>query len=223
MLNKLISQSTNSKGLFITFEGGEGVGKTTQINLLKSYLLNINYKVVCSREPGGTIEGEQVRKLLVSGSSKTWDPMSEALMFNASRRQHINKIIFPSLDKGNIVLCDRFIDSTIVYQGYAGSIDQSILKDLHKKFCYNLYPDMTFFLDLDASLGLKRTRKRSDYKEENRFENFGLDYHNKISKGFNNLANNNKKRMITIDASQSIEQISKNIINFINLKLEKNV
>ena len=223
MLNKLIAQSTKSKGLFITFEGGEGVGKTTQINLLKSYLLNINYKVVCSREPGGTIEGEQVRKLLVSGSSKTWDPMSEALMFNASRRQHINKIIFPSLDKGNIVLCDRFIDSTIVYQGYAGSIEQSILKDLHKKFCYNLYPDLTFFLNLEVSLGLKRTRKRSDYKEENRFENFGLDYHNKISKGFNNLANNNKERIITIDASQSIEQISKNIINFINLKLEKNV
>ena len=223
MLNKLISQSTISKGLFITFEGGEGVGKTTQINLLKSYLLNINYKVVCSREPGGTIEGEQVRKLLVSGSSKTWDPMSEALMFNASRRQHINKIILPSLDKGNIILCDRFIDSTIVYQGYAGSIEQSILKDLHKKFCYNLYPDLTFFLNLDASLGLKRTRKRSDDKEENRFENFGLDYHNKISKGFNNLANNNKERIITIDASQSIEQISKNIINFINLKLEKNV
>jgi len=223
LLNKLISQSTKSKGLFITFEGGEGVGKTTQINLLKSYLLNINYKVVCSREPGGTVEGEQVRKLLVSGSSKTWDPISEALMFNASRRQHINKIIFPSLDKGYIVLCDRFIDSTIVYQGYAGSIEQSILKDLHKKFCYNLYPDLTFFLDLEASLGLKRTRKRSDYKEENRFENFGLDYHNKISKGFNNLANNNKERIITIDASQSIEQISKNIINFINLKLKKNV
>jgi dTMP kinase len=223
LLNKLIFQSTKSKGLFITFEGGEGVGKTTQINLLKSYLLNINYKVVCSREPGGTIEGEQVRKLLVSGSSKTWDPMSEALMFNASRRQHINKIILPSLDKGNIVLCDRFIDSTIVYQGYAGSIEQSILKDLHKKFCYNLYPDLTFFLNIEASLGLKRTRKRSDYKEENRFENFGLDYHNKISKGFNNLAKNNKERIITIDASQSIEQISKNIINFINLKLEKNV
>ena len=223
MLNKLISQSTKSKGLFITFEGGEGVGKTTQINLLKSYLLNINYKVVCSREPGGTIEGEQVRKLLVSGSSKTWDPMSEALMFNASRRQHINKIILPSLDKGNIILCDRFIDSTIVYQGYAGSIEQSILKDLHKKFCYNLYPDLTFFLDLEVSSGLKRTRKRSDYKEENRFENFGLDYHNKISKGFNNLAKNNKKRIITINAGESIEQISKNIINFINLKLEKNV
>ena len=223
MLNKLISQSTKSKGLFITFEGGEGVGKTTQINLLKSYLLNINYKVVCSREPGGTIEGEQVRKLLVSGSSKIWDPMSEALMFNASRREHINKIIFPSLDKGKIVLCDRFIDSTIVYQGYAGSIEQSILKDLHKTFCYTLYPDLTFFLNLDASLGLKRTRKRSDYKQENRFENFGLDYHNKISKGFNNLANNNKERIITIDASGTIENISKKIINFINLKLKINV
>ena len=221
--NKLISQSTKNNGMFITFEGGEGVGKTTQINLLKTYLLNMNFKVICSREPGGTLEGEEVRKLLVKGSLNTWDPLSEVLMFNASRRQHINKIIFPSLHKGNIVLCDRFIDSTIVYQGHASSIKKSILTNLHKKFCYNLYPDLTFFLNLDASLGIKRTRKRSDYKQENRFENFGLDYHNKISKGFNNLANNNKERIISIDASQSIEQISKNIINFINLKLEKNV
>ena len=223
LLNKLMPQSTLSKGLFVTFEGGEGVGKTTQINLLKSYLLNLNYKVVCSREPGGTIEGEKVRKLLVSGSSKKWDTMSEALMFNASRRQHINKIIHPSLNKGNIVLCDRFIDSTIVYQGYAGTIKQSILKHLHKNFCYNLYPDLTFFLNLDASLGLKRTKKRFNGKEENRFEKFGLNYHYKVSKGFNKLAENNKERIMTIDASETIENVSKKIINFINLKLEINV
>ena len=223
LLNKLIPQSTKNKGMFITFEGGEGVGKTTQINLLKTYLLSMNFKVICSREPGGTVEGEKVRKLLVKGSLNTWDPLSEVLMFNASRRQHINKIIFPSLHKGNIVLCDRFIDSTIVYQGHASSIKKSILTNLHKKFCYNLYPDLTFFLDLDPSLGLKRTKKRSNNKDENRFENHGLDYHQKISKGFNNLAKNNKERIQTIDASDTIENISKKIINFINLKLKINV
>ena len=223
LLNKLIPQSTKNNGMFITFEGGEGVGKTTQINLLKTYLLNMNLKVVCTREPGGTPEGEEVRKLLVKGSLNTWDPLSEVLMFNASRRQHINKIIFPSLYKGNIVLCDRFIDSTIVYQGDASSIKKSILTDLHKKFCYNLHPDLTFFLDLEPSLGLKRTKKRSDHKDENRFENYGLVYHQKISRGFNNLAKKNKERIITIDASETIENISKKIINSINLKLKINV
>ena len=223
MLNKLTPQSKKNKGMFVTFEGGEGVGKTTQMNLLKSYLININYNVLCSREPGGTIEGELIRKSLISGDPKTWDPFSEALMFNALRRQHINKIIFPSLYKGNILLCDRFIDSTIVYQGYAGSIENSILIDLHKTFCYNLYPDLTFFLDLKPSLGLKRTKKRSNHEDENRFENFGLDYHLKISEGFNDLANKNKERIITIDANQPIEKVSNDIIAFINLKLKINV
>ena len=99
-------------------------------------------------------------------------------------------------------------------------MEQSILTDLHKNFCYNLYPDLTFFLDLDPLLGLKRAKKRSDCEDENRFENFGLDYHLKISKGFKDLANNNKERIITIDATQSIEKISNNIINVINLKLK---
>ena len=189
MLNSLSSRSIKNKGLFISFEGGEGSGKSTQIDLLKSYLLNINFDVVCSREPGGTTEGELVRKLLVSGSVNTWDPFSEALMFNALRRQHINKIIFPSLLKGNIFICDRFVDSTIVYQGYVGTIKKTILKDLHKKFCYDLYPDLTFFLDIDPKIGLKRIKDRSFDKDENRFEKFGLDYHYKISKGFNELAN----------------------------------
>lgn len=220
MLNRVISSKTKNKSMFITFEGGEGVGKTTQINLLKSYLLNINYNVICSREPGGTVEGEKVRKLLISGPKNTWDPFSEALMFNASRRQHISKIIFPALAQGNIVLCDRFIDSTIVYQGYAGLIKDKTLINLHKKFCYNLYPDLTFFLDLDPALGLKRAKKRPDLKDESRFEDFGLDYHLNISKGFNNLALNNKERIVIIDAGQTIHKISKDINHIINLKLK---
>ena len=194
MKNNKSYQVKDNKGLFVTFEGGEGSGKSTQIEFLKKYLLNNNYNVISTREPGGTPEGEVLRKTLVSGDSHSWDPLSEALIFNGLRRQHINKIISPSLIDGNIVLCDRFIDSTFVYQGFAGSINQSLLIELHKNFCYDLYPDLTFFLDLDPSLGLKRTKKRSNSKDENRFENHGLDYHQKISKGFNNLAKNNKER-----------------------------
>ena len=160
MKNSSMYRSIKNKGLFITFEGGEGVGKTTQIKLLESYLLNLSYNVVCSREPGGTIEGESIRNLLISGTQRSWDPLSEALMFNASRRHHINNVIHPSLKKGCLLLCDRFIDSTIVYQGYAGSIKQSILTDLHKKFCYNLYPDLTFFR-LKAFIRIKKNKKKN--------------------------------------------------------------
>ena len=113
----LNNYNTYSKeGLFISFEGGEGVGKSTQINLLKSYLLKKKIEVICTREPGGTPEGEWIRKFLVSSNKQSWDPYSELLLFNALRREHINKVITPSLRNGKIVLCDRFVDSTIIYQ-----------------------------------------------------------------------------------------------------------
>ena len=116
-----INQYLNSrKGLFISFEGGEGVGKSTQIDLLKKDLLNKKFNVVSTREPGGTKEAEELRKFLVSGNKKAWDPCSETLIFNAIRREHINKIISPAIKNGAVVLCDRFIDSTIVYQGLVG-------------------------------------------------------------------------------------------------------
>ena len=126
MKNNKSYQVKDNKGLFVTFEGGEGSGKSTQIEFLKKYLLNNDYNVISTREPGGTPEGEVLRKTLVSGDSHSWDPLSEALIFNGLRRQHINKIISPSLIDGNIVLCDRFIDSTFVYQGFAGSINKSL-------------------------------------------------------------------------------------------------
>ena len=124
LLPNRLKGPSKPKGQFITFEGGEGVGKTTQIDLLKSYLLSKDYNVISTREPGGTTEGEIVRKSLVSGVKDTWDPFSEALIFNALRRQHINKVIIPSLNENKIVICDRFIDSTIVYQGFVGSIEK---------------------------------------------------------------------------------------------------
>ena len=204
----------SKKGLFISFEGGEGVGKSTQIELLKTSLTKKNINVLSTREPGGTKEGELIRKFLVSGEISSWDSYSESLLFNALRREHINKIINPSLFKGDIVLCDRFIDSTIVYQGVGGGINQTLLLSLHKNFCYDLYPDITFFLSLDPKLGIDRTLSRNN-KTENRFENMGLSYHQKIQDGFKALSDKNNKRFFEINAELSVEKISNKIYNHV--------
>jgi len=204
----------SKKGLFISFEGGEGVGKSTQIELLKTSLTKKNLNVLSTREPGGTKEGELIRKFLVSGEINSWDSYSESLLFNALRREHINKIINPSLFKGDIVLCDRFIDSTIVYQGVGGGINQTLLLSLHKNFCYDLYPDITFFLSLDPKVGIDRTLSRNN-KIENRFENMGLSYHQKIQDGFKALSDKNNKRFFEINAELSIEKISNQIYDHV--------
>ena len=204
----------SKKGLFISFEGGEGVGKSTQIELLKTSLTKKNINVLSTREPGGTKEGELIRKFLVSGEINSWDSYSESLLFNALRREHINKIINPSLFKGDIVLCDRFIDSTIVYQGVGGAINESLLLSLHKNFCYDLYPDITFFLSLDPKIGLDRTLSRNN-KTENRFENMGLSYHQKIQDGFKALSDKNNKRFFEINAELSVEKISNQIYDHV--------
>ena len=204
----------SKKGLFISFEGGEGVGKSTQIELLKTSLTKKNLNVLSTREPGGTKEGELIRKFLVSGEISSWDSYSESLLFNALRREHINKIINPSLFKGDIVLCDRFIDSTIVYQGVGGAINQTLLLSLHKNFCYDLYPDITFFLSLDPKVGIDRTLSRNN-KTENRFENMGLSYHQKIQDGFKALSDKNNKRFFEINAELSIEKISNQIYDHV--------
>ena len=216
------NKNTNfKKGLFISFEGGEGVGKSTQIDLLKSYLLKKNINVICTREPGGTEEGEVIRKLLVSGDKNSWDPYSELLLFNALRREHINKVINPSLENGKIVLCDRFIDSTIIYQGIASYINEELLLNLHKTFCYDLFPDITFFLSLNPELGLARTKFRN-IKNEDRFEKRGLLYHNKIQNGFRALSKKYNKRLIEINAEQTIEKISEEINQYVTSIIKKN-
>ena len=212
----------SKKGLFISFEGGEGVGKSTQIELLKTSLTKKNINVLSTREPGGTKEGELIRKFLVSGEINSWDSYSESLLFNALRREHINKIINPSLFKGDIVLCDRFIDSTIVYQGVGGGINQTLLLSLHKNFCYDLYPDITFFLSLDPKLGIDRTLSRNN-KTENRFENMGLSYHQKIQDGFKALSDKNNKRFFEINAELSVEKISNQIFDHVISIIKSNV
>ena len=224
-MENLLSNSCynkSKKGLFISFEGGEGVGKSTQIELLKTSLTKKNINVLSTREPGGTKEGELIRKFLVSGEINSWDAYSESLLFNALRREHINKIINPSLFKGDIVLCDRFIDSTIVYQGVGGGINQTLLLSLHKNFCYDLYPDITFFLSLDPKVGIDRTLSRNN-KTENRFENMGLSYHQKIQDGFKALSDKNNKRFFEINAELSVEKNSNQIYDHVISIIKSNV
>ena len=217
-----INQTLNSKkGIFISFEGGEGVGKSTQIDLLKKNLENNQFNVVSTREPGGTKEAEELRKSLLSGDKNAWDPFSESLIFNAIRREHINKIILPAIKDGSVVLCDRFIDSTIVYQGLAGEVCEKDLLELHKKYCYNLYPDITFFLNLSPQKGLKRALKRRN-TTENRFENLGLNYHQKILNGFDVLQKRNPNRIIRINADNTKEFISNEISSFVKKLLNIN-
>ena len=209
------------KGVFISFEGGEGVGKSTQITLLKNDLINKHFQVVSTREPGGTKEAEELRKLLVTGDKKAWDPYSEALIFNAIRREHISKVILPSIEDGSVVLCDRFIDSTIVYQGLVGKVSEKDLLELHRKYCYDLYPDITFFLDLPSQKGLKRALKRQN-KIEIRFENLGIHYHQKILNGFDILQKKNPNRIIRINADNTKKHISNEIKTYVKKLLNIN-
>ena len=209
------------KGVFISFEGGEGVGKSTQITLLKNDLINKHFQVVSTREPGGTKEAEELRKLLVTGDKKAWDPYSEALIFNAIRREHISKVILPSIEDGSVVLCDRFIDSTIVYQGLVGKVSEKDLLELHRKYCYDLYPDITFFLDLPSQKGLKRALKRQN-KIEIRFENLGINYHQKILNGFDILQKKNPNRIIRINADNTKKHISNEIKTYVKKLLNIN-
>ena len=144
------------KGLFICFEGGEGSGKTTQIKLLSKKLSNSNIPFIITREPGGTMIGEEIRKILVSGKIEKLDSFSELLYFTAARRQHITEVIMPALKLGKIVISDRYVFSTMVYQGYVGGVNLNMIKELHQNFCFDLFPDLTILLDVDPNEGLNR-------------------------------------------------------------------
>ena len=209
MINKKVS-----KRFFITFEGGEGTGKSTQAKMLYEYLLSNNIETVLTREPGGCKESEAIRQLLVKGSIDKWDSITEALLHNAARREHIKRVIKPSLLDNKVVICDRFIDSTMAYQGHAQGVDQKFLMNLIKEVTENITPDLTFIFDMDIKESLIRANKR-DNNKKNRYEKFNNDFHEKIRAYFLSLANT-KKRYILINASDTVENIGKIILNNLN-------
>ena len=198
------------KPRFISFEGGEGSGKTTQIKLLAKRLAKYG-DVITTREPGGTIEAEIIRNLLVKGKKNKWSGIVETLLLYAARKDHIDKIIDPSLKKNKWVLCDRFKESTLVYQGYGKNVDINLIKKFDKIITNNLTPGLTFVLDIDPIIGLKRSKRKSN--TETRYENMSLGFHNKIRKAFRTIAKSNKKKFILINANQDINLIQDIIWN----------
>ena len=204
------------KPRFISFEGGEGSGTSTQIKLLAKRLAKYG-DVITTREPGGTIEAEVIRKLLVKGKKNKWSGIVETLLLYAARKDHIDKVIAPSLKKNKWVLCDRFKESTLVYQGYGKNVDIVLIKKLDKIITNNLTPSLTFILDIDPIIGLKRSKRKSN--TETRYENMSLGFHNKIRKAFKAIARLNKKKFILINANQDINLIQDIIWNKVSSKI----
>ena len=200
--------------LFITFEGGDGSGKSTQVNLLKDYLDNLNFETIKTREPGGTPSAEILRDLLTTGEVEKWTPMSEALLMWAARYEHLIQVIEPALNSGKNVICDRFYDSTYAYQGVAHNLGIDKMEKLKKIIIGDIEPDVTFVLDIDPKVGLKRSLNRPN--QENRFESYNIDFHNKIRSAFLEIAKKNKNRCVVVDASLNEQEINNLIITVID-------
>lgn len=203
--------------LFITFEGGDGSGKSTQVNFLFDYLTSKKIDTIKTREPGGTPSAEVLRELLTKGETNKWQPITEALLMWAARFEHIHEVINPSLEMGKTVICDRFYDSTYAYQGIAHNLGLEKMIELKSLIIGNIEPSVTFILDIDPEIGLERTKDRGN--SENRFENFDLDFHKKIRKGFLDIANKYKDRCVVINAELSQNEISKIIVKEINKRM----
>lgn len=210
---------TKDRGLFISFEGGEGSGKTTLIEGLFKALQEKGYQVLKSREPGGTALGEKVRELLLHDPSVKISPMSELLLFLTSRAQHIEEVLKPHLGQGGIILCDRFNDSTIAYQGVARGIGKEETQKLCELACQGITPTITFILDLDPSKGMGRIQKMD--KEWDRLEEQKLAFHQKVYEGYHILSNEEPGRIHLIDATQSIEEVFAEAWGILAKKLKK--
>ena len=198
------------KGLFLTFEGPEASGKSSQILLLKKYLKKNNISFITTREPGGTKIAESLRKLILKVKSDI-NIEEEILMLMAARSHHINNVILPALEKGKVVISDRFADSTFVYQGYVNKFGIKNAKNLHKNILNNFLPHKTFLFKLSTKLIISRIKKR---KSKNKYDKLDKNFHDQVNKGYKIIYN--KKRFIIIDASKPINQIHKKIISHIN-------
>jgi dTMP kinase len=209
--------------LFITFEGVEGSGKTTQIQRLKKYLTQKGIPCKATREPGGCPIGEKVRKILLNPDHREMVPLSELLLYEAARAQHVKEVIGPFLKKGGVILCDRFSDATIAYQGYGRKIDLRWIERLNHFSSRGIKPDVTFLLDCPSDVGLKRALKRNrtlKQEKEERFEKEKIQFHQRVRKGYLALAKKEPHRVKVIDTRQGednvFNKIRKTVDNLIN-------
>ncbi len=199
------------KGIFITFEGAEGSGKSTQASMVTNYLKKLKKPVMRIREPGGVKISESIRKMLLSVKNKKMCNECEMLLYMAARAQLIEEVIAPALKKGKIVICDRFLDSTIVYQGYGHGMDVELIKKIGHFATKKIVPDLTFVFDIDAKKGLSRTGKVKD-----RIEQRSLTYHNKVRRGYLAIAKREPKRIKLIKVNRSKESIFEIVRQYID-------
>lgn len=197
-------------GKFITFEGVEGSGKSTQSKMLCQYLLDQKKLAILTREPGGTKLAEEIRNLLVNGDVDKMDGVCETLLNFAARRNHVEKLIKPALAKGEIVISDRFFDSTIAYQSFGQDVDLKTIETVQKAAIGDFAPDITFLIDVDVEISFERIKARAD---NNRYEKMDKDFHQRVRKGFLEIAKNNPQRIVVIDGNQSPQQIHQQIIS----------
>lgn len=201
-------------GYFITFEGVEGCGKTTQIKLLDKYLNSLGYSVVTTREPGGCRIADKIRTILLDADNRGLFPLAELLLYAAARAQHVCEVIIPALKSGSIVLCDRFTDATIAYQSVGRGIERSTIDCLNSLACQTLRPDLTVLIDCEAAVGLARARSRIEAQSgprEERFELEALAFHERVRDGYLAIARQEPRRFITVDGCGAIEEIAASI------------
>ena len=201
---------SRAKG-FISFEGIEGSGKSTQVKALAKYLRSKGHKVIETVEPGGTRIGNKIRELLLDPENHM-DPMAELLLYYSSRAQHVREVIYPAILDNSIVITDRFIDSTVAYQGYARGIDLGLINTLNDIVVPDMKPFLTFLLDMDVEEGLRRNRQA---QKEDRFELETVEFHNRVRKGFHQIAVEEPERIKIVDASVSAEEVSKKVIEIL--------
>lgn len=197
-------------GYFITFEGVEGCGKTTQIKLLSEFLTTHGMQTVLTREPGGCPIADKIRTILLDADNRALSPLAELMLYAAARTQHVTEVISPALETGKIVLCDRFCDATVAYQSFGRGIERSIIDSLNQQACQGVSPDLTVLVDCDPKLGLERARKRietSSGPREERFELEALTFHQRVRAGYQQLAIDDPDRFLIIDGSGTIEEI----------------
>jgi len=205
-----------NKGYFISFEGIDGSGKSTQIQKLAEFLTGRDFDIVITREPGGSKGGEEIRNLLLQGNVDRWSAETEILLFTAARRDHLERIILPALEEGKVVICDRFTDSTRMYQGMRGVNLRNLVDTLNEKVI-KFDPDLTIVIDINPEISLKRAKSRKTVEE--RFEDFGADLQMKMRKGFLELAKEFSHRIEVVNGQQSIDNLAKDICSLVKAKL----
>ncbi|CAN7387999.1 dTMP kinase [Aminobacter sp. LjRoot7] len=209
-----------ARGFFITFEGGEGAGKSTQIERLASKLRDKRYDIVVTREPGGSPGAEAVRHVLLSGAAEPFGPEMEALLFAAARSDHVEQVIRPAVERGAIVLCDRFLDSSRVYQGVTGDLDPDFMAAVERVAINGMMPDMTLILDLDPTEGLRRATARRGQDVADRFEKETVEIHQRRREAYLAIAENEPERCILIDAAKDQEEVEHQITDAVFAALE---